>query len=180
MPLRRVLPLALLCPLLAACADDTEVAVPPAEVEPVASNDLLAAAHDAGLTAFVEIAELAGLVGTLQGEGPYTVFAPTNEAFGALPQRPGESLALPSNRPHLERLLRYHIVEGRIGTDVPLPMTVGTLEGGELTFASGADGYIVRDAAGNAVRVVTPDVNVTNGVVHVVAGVLTPPDSSGL
>jgi uncharacterized surface protein with fasciclin (FAS1) repeats len=153
--------------------DAAEVEAPSQEVEPVASNDLVAAAGEAGLTALTAMLETAGLTATLRGEGPYTVFAPTNEAFQALPQPLRDSLALPAHRAHLERLLRYHVVPGRIETNM-LPMTVGTLEGGELTFESGSAGFVVRDAQGNSVRVVTPDVNVSNGVVHVVDHVLMP------
>jgi uncharacterized surface protein with fasciclin (FAS1) repeats len=178
-PLRSPLALALLCAAaLAACSDDAgEGEGPPQEVEPVASNDLVAAAREAGLTTLVEMAETVGLTATLRGEGPYTVFAPTNEAFQALPQSLRDSLAVPAHRPRLEQVLRYHVVPGRIETNM-LPMTVGTLEGGELTFEGGAAGFAVRDAQGNAVRVVTPDVNVSNGVVHVVDRVLMPPDST--
>ncbi|HLT48343.1 MAG TPA: fasciclin domain-containing protein [Rubricoccaceae bacterium] len=166
---------------LLACGDDAPgdaaVEAPPAGVEPVATDDLVTAATDAGLTRLVALADTAGLLPTLRGEGPYTVFAPTNEAFQALPQSLRDSLALPANRARLERILRYHVVPGRIETNM-LPMTVGTLEGGELTFEASPDGHVVRDAQGNAVRVVTPDVNVMNGVVHVLDGVLMPADTT--
>ncbi len=166
--------------VLGACGDGGEdPAAPPPDVEPVATNDLVAAATDEGLTTLVALADSAGLLGTLRGEGPYTVFAPTNEAFAALPQALRDSLMLPAHRPRLARLLRYHVVEGRIGTDVPLPMTITTLGGDDLSFESDADGFLVRDGGGAAVRVVTPDVNVSNGVVHVLGSVLTPPDSMG-
>ena len=162
-----------------ACADDAGDAPPtPPEVEPIGRDDIVAAAGDAGLTTLVALADTAGLVPTLQGEGPYTVFAPTNEAFDALPQGLRDSLLLAANRPRLERLLRYHVVPGRIETNL-MPMTVETVEGAELSLEGGAGGFVVRDGQGHTARVVTPDVNVTNGVVHVLDGVLMPPDSSG-
>ena len=180
---RPLLPLlaALLLPLLA-CGDDTadEAGVaeaPPAEAEPVASDDLVTAASDAGLTTLVAMADTAGLLPTLRGEGPYTVFAPTNEAFAALPQSLRDSLALPAHHDRLERLLQYHVVPGRIETNMS-PMTVRTLEGDELTLDVTPDGFVVRDAEGHAARVVTPDVNVTNGVIHVLDAVLTPPEAA--
>jgi uncharacterized surface protein with fasciclin (FAS1) repeats len=174
-PPTRVALAALVLTALAACSDDAgDTPEGPPEVEPIGRDDIVAAAREAGLTTLVALADTAGLVGTLQGEGPYTVFAPTNEAFEALPQATRDSLLLPANRPRLQRLLRYHVVPGRIETNM-LPMSVQTVEGSELAFEqSGAD-YVVRDGGGGAVRVVTTDLNVTNGVVHVLDGVLTPP-----
>src|SRR5690606_33875861 len=94
---------------LAACATD-EAGVdgtdgPARPAEPVASNDLPAAADEAGLTTFTALADTVGLTETLRGEGPYTVFAPTNEAFETLPQVTLDSLLVRRNRARLESLL---------------------------------------------------------------------------
>ncbi|MDX1418786.1 MAG: fasciclin domain-containing protein [Rubricoccaceae bacterium] len=179
--MRRSLLLVLLPLSLLACGEDAPPTEPSGTVQPgvpVAPDDLVAAASDAGLTTLIALADTAGLVPLLRGEGPYTLFAPTNEAFEALPQSSLDSLTLGSNRPRLERLLQYHVVPGRIGTDVPLPIEVRTVAGAELTFDATPSGVVVRDAQGRAVEVITPDVNVSNGVVHIVSEVLTPPDDA--
>lgn len=180
--MRRALLLALLPVLLIGCGDDSPTTEGPDVVVAsgqVAPDDLVAAARDAGLTTLIALADTAGLGSTLRGEGPYTLFAPTNEAFAALPQATLDSLTLGANRARLERLLSYHVVPGRIGTDVPLPISVQTLAGAELTFDTTEDGYVVRDGDGNGALVLTPDVNVVNGVVHVIGQVLTPPAEAG-
>jgi uncharacterized surface protein with fasciclin (FAS1) repeats len=175
-PKRLLLPLAAVL-TLTACADDTDrPPAPPDGTEPVASNDVVAAANDAGLTTFVTLADSAGLTALLQGEGPYTAFIPTNEAFEALPQSLRDSLLVPENRDRLRRILQYHVLEGRIETNMLAgPMSVETVEGAELTLEADEAGFAVRDGQGSTVAVVTPDVNVFNGVVHVVDRVLMPP-----
>lgn len=169
--------------LLAACSPDDPDSAPeaPASVEPIEQNDILAAASEAGLTALARAAEAAGLTETLQGEGPYTVFAPTNEAFAVLPAGALDSLMADGNRDDLRDLLTYHVVPGRIESGMLAgPISYGTLQGGELTFARTDDGMTVTDGHGNTVHVITPDVNVSNGVIHVIDRVLEPADTTAV
>lgn len=162
---------------LAACATDEDAPVveEPVAVEPVAQNDILAAAGDAGLTTLAQAVEAAGLVETLQGEGPFTVLAPTNEAFAALPEGTLESLMEEGNIDQLRSILTYHVVTGRIESEALAgSFSYSTVEGGDVTFNKTDDGVTITDANGNTVNVVTADVNVSNGVVHVIDGVLMP------
>lgn len=128
-------------------------------------------------TAVVE-AELAE---TLAGEGPFTVFAPTDEAFAALPEGTLESLLKPENQAQLQGILTYHVVEGKVSSQKLL----GLIETGERMYAvdtmngevvarteSGA--VTLEDAQGNRVTVTTTDIEASNGVVHVIDGVLMP------
>lgn len=112
----------------------------------------------------------AGLVETLKGKGPFTVFAPTDAAFAALPAGTVESLLEPANRDKLVAILTYHVVPGR----VPSARVVGmdsaeTVQGGAIDIVV-AGGKVMVDGA----TVVTPDVKATNGVIHVIDKVLMP------
>lgn len=130
-------------------------------------------------TAVVE----AGLAETLSADGEYTVFAPTDDAFAALPEGTLEELLKPENRDQLAGVLKYHVVEGYYltvstlltleasGTDYP---TVTTVNGGELTFHEEGNDVMIRDAQGNEVKVITTGIEASNGVVHVIDGVLMP------
>lgn len=121
----------------------------------------------------VSAVEAAGLASTLQGEGPFTVFAPTNEAFEALPEGTLTTLLKPENKQALADVLTYHVVAGDIkSSDLKDGQKITTLQGGMLTVKI-ADGkvYIV-DAKGNEAMVVTADIDAENGVVHIIDGVL--------
>lgn len=113
----------------------------------------------------------AGLTGTLQAPGPYTLFAPTNEAFAALPQGTMESLMLPANREMLIRILSYHLVPGRHGTAeyAGQAINVPTVEGNTL-FVDGTQGGLIVNNA----RVTEADIAAANGIVHAVDTVLLP------
>ena len=116
-------------------------------------------------------ASAAGLVEALGGDGPLTVFAPTDEAFGALPAGTVERLLEPANRDELAALLSYHVVAGRITSDALADgARLETLEGRALTFDAAEDGFTVRGA-----RLLTTDVAAANGVIHIVDRVLMPP-----
>jgi uncharacterized surface protein with fasciclin (FAS1) repeats len=112
----------------------------------------------------------ADLVDTLSGEGPYTVFAPTDDAFAALPEGLVECLLLEENLEPLTAILTYHVVDGQVMstdlTDGPVP----TLQTEEITVDL-SDGVTLNDS----VSVVTADVEASNGVIHVIDGVLVPP-----
>jgi uncharacterized surface protein with fasciclin (FAS1) repeats len=127
------------------------------------------------LSTLVAAVKAAELVDTLQGEGPFTVFAPTNAAFEALPEGTLASLLLPENKTQLGGILKYHVVSGQVmASDLSDGQTITTVQGGTLTVKI-ADGkvYLV-DATGNEVPVEQADVNASNGVVHVIGGVLLP------
>lgn len=134
--------------------------------------DLLTTAEDAGeFTTLLAALDAAGLTSALGGDGPFTVFAPTDAAFDALPAGVLDSLLEPANRDVLESILLYHVV-GREFTDADVSVreVVPTLlEGEALELQHVSDALLV-----NGVEVVTPDVRATNGVIHVIDEVLLP------
>lgn len=112
----------------------------------------------------------AGLVDTLKGTGPFTVFAPTDAAFAALPAGTVESLLEPANRDKLVAILTYHVVPGRVPAARVVGMDSATTVQGEAIDIVAADGKVMVDGA----TVVMPDVKATNGVIHVIDKVLMP------
>ena len=143
----------------------------PKAAAPQAAGDLVDTAVAAGqFTTLATALEAAGLVDTLKGEGPFTVFAPTDAAFAALPAGTVENLLKPENKAQLVALLTYHVVPGRVtASQVAGMSSATTVQGGEIAIAA-ADGAVSVDGA----RVVTADVMATNGVIHVVDKVLMP------
>jgi uncharacterized surface protein with fasciclin (FAS1) repeats len=135
-------------------------------------GDIVDVASSAGqFQTLIAAVEAAGLAQTLMGEGPFTVFAPTDEAFRALPQGTVERLLRPENRAELTRILCYHVIAGRIeaadsaGKQV-MPATVA----GATLKVDGRQGVSVNNA-----RVIKADVDAANGVIHVIDRVLLPP-----
>jgi len=134
-------------------------------------------------TTLVAAVQAAGLVDTLSGPGPFTVFAPTNAAFNKLPPGTVETLLQPANRPTLTRILTYHVVAGRLtAADLAARVRAGngratltTVAGAPLTVTQSGGAIILTDAAGGASTVTTADVLQSNGVIHVVDSVLMPP-----
>lgn len=118
----------------------------------------------------------AGLVETLKGPGPFTVFAPTDEAFAALPEGTLDSLlADPSGQ--LTEVLTYHVIPGEVLAADVLELdgqSVETVQGGSLTIEVVDGGVVLVDGAGNRVNVTATDVMASNGVIHVIDGVLLP------
>ncbi len=115
----------------------------------------------------------AGLVSTLKGDGPFTVFAPTDEAFAKLPAGTVESLLEPANREKLVAILTYHVVSGRVSSAQAAKLDAATsLQGAKLAIAKSGKGLTVGGA-----NVVIADVAASNGVVHVIDTVLLPPAS---
>jgi uncharacterized surface protein with fasciclin (FAS1) repeats len=134
------------------------------------SKDIVDTAVDAGsFTTLVAAVQAAGLVDTLKGEGPFTVFAPTDEAFAALPEGTVESLLLPENKDQLAAILTYHVVAGKVmSTDLSNDMMAPTVQGGDVTIMT--EGGVTVNGA----NVVTADIEATNGVIHVIDAVLLP------
>jgi uncharacterized surface protein with fasciclin (FAS1) repeats len=133
-------------------------------------------------TTLVAAVKAGGLVQTLEGPGPFTVFAPTNEAFAALPAGTVDSLLKPQNKAMLDKILTYHVVPGRLDAGaLQRKIAAGggkaklkTVEGEWLTVSENGDGLWVTDDKGNAAKVTIPDVYQSNGVILVVDRVLMP------
>jgi len=133
-------------------------------------------------TTLVAAVKAAGLVETLKGPGPFTVFAPTNEAFAALPAGTVETLLKPENKATLVKILTYHVVAGKMSAaDLLNAITEGhgkamlkTVSGGELVAMKSGQGIDIEDEKGGHARVTIADVDQSNGVIHVVDKVLLP------
>ena len=113
----------------------------------------------------------AGLVETLKGKGPFTVFAPTDAAFAKLPPGTVENLLKPENRDQLRRILTYHVVAGNVGSAQAAKLTTAKAVSGDAIQISARDGVVMVNNA----RVVTADVAASNGVIHVIDTVILPP-----
>ncbi len=126
-------------------------------------------------TTLVAAVKAAGLVDTLAGPGPFTVFAPTNAAFGKLPKGTVETLVKPENKATLTKILTYHVVPGKLNAaDLKDGQKLTTVEGEQLTVKmSGGKAQLV-DAKGGTSTITIPDVNQSNGVIHVIDTVVMP------
>ena len=133
-------------------------------------------------TTLVTAVKSADLVATLKGKGPFTVFAPTNDAFSKLPAGTVDALLKPENKAKLAGILTYHVVPGKLmASDVLAAIKKGngkviltTVNGGELTVTLDGGKVKITDAKGGVAYVATADLNASNGVVHVVDAVLMP------
>jgi uncharacterized surface protein with fasciclin (FAS1) repeats len=126
-------------------------------------------------TTLVAAVKAAGLVETLEGKGPFTVFAPTNAAFGKLPAGTVESLVKPENKGTLTKILTYHVVPGKLAaSDLKDGMKLKTAEGEELSVKHQGDKVWIVDAKGDQSMVTISNVNQSNGVIHVIDTVLLP------
>jgi uncharacterized surface protein with fasciclin (FAS1) repeats len=133
-------------------------------------------------TTLVAAVKEAGLVDTLKGPGPFTVFAPTNEAFAALPPGTVDTLLKPENKATLTKILTYHVVAGKMDAATLSKAiaagggkaTLKTVSGGTLVAMSSAGKVMVMDESGATADVTIADVNQSNGVIHVVDKVLLP------
>jgi uncharacterized surface protein with fasciclin (FAS1) repeats len=133
-------------------------------------------------TTLVAAVKAGGLVDTLEGKGPFTVFAPTNEAFAALPAGTVDTLLKPENKTTLDKILTYHVVAGRLDSAV-LDQDIkkgggkaelNTVEGGKLTVTGSGKNLMVMDEKGNSANVTIADVIQSNGVIMVIDKVLMP------
>jgi len=126
-------------------------------------------------TTLVAAVKAAGLVETLESKGPFTVFAPTNAAFGKLPAGTVDSLVKPENKATLTKILTYHVVPGKLAaSDLKDGMKLKTAEGEELTVKHDGSKVWIVDAKGGTSMVTISNVNQSNGVIHVVDTVLMP------
>jgi uncharacterized surface protein with fasciclin (FAS1) repeats len=161
--------------LLSACGSDgsssdtTVAAVDTTEMATETKNIVEVAQGNADFSTLVQAVVAADLAETLSGEGPFTVFAPTNEAFAALPAGLLEKLLLPENKATLVKILTYHVVPSKIMAANIMAGDVTTVETSTVTIST-ENGVKVGSAT-----VTSPDVAASNGVIHVIDAVLVPP-----
>jgi uncharacterized surface protein with fasciclin (FAS1) repeats len=140
------------------------------------------AVNSADHTTLVAAVKAAGLVETLEGAGPFTVFAPTNEAFAKLPAGTVENLLKPENKDMLVKILTYHVVAGRLSAaDLRKQIKAGngqaqlkTVSGGMLTAMMDGKNIVLKDEKGETATVTIPNVFQSNGVIQVIDTVLLP------
>ncbi len=174
--MRKVIALALVASIsFAACGSDDEASTEETVTEEtvaeaVAAGDIVAVASSTeGFSTLVAALSAAGLVETLQGAGPFTVFAPSDDAFAALPAGLLEKLLLPENKAVLTSILTYHVVAGKVMAADVMAGDVPTVEGSNVALDT-AYGVTV-----NGATVTTADVAASNGVIHVIDAVIVPP-----
>ncbi|MDB9527138.1 fasciclin domain-containing protein [Oscillatoria sp. CS-180] len=173
----------LIVPVAVACtgeapeaASDTTAETAP---EPTESEETAAAASDTivdvavangSFDTLVAAVQAADLAGTLSAEGPYTVFAPTDDAFAALPEGVLDALLLPENKDTLTQILAYHVVPAEVPASAVETGAVASVAGEDLNLVADGSGVMVNDAT-----VITADVMASNGIIHVIDSVLLPP-----
>ena len=143
-----------------------------AAAAPAADKDIVDTAVAAGsFTTLAKALTAAELVDTLKGEGPFTVFAPTDEAFAALPAGTLDDLLKPENKAKLQEILKYHVVSGKVmAADVVGLTSAKTVAGKDLKVAAKDGGVMINES-----KVVKTDIAAKNGVIHVIDKVLLPP-----
>ena len=152
-------------------AAPSSAAASAAPAESMAAADIVGVASTTeGFSTLVAAVTAAGLVETLQGPGPFTVFAPTDDAFAALPAGVLDALLKPENKDVLAKILTYHVVPGTVMAADITDGDVATVEGQTVALST-ADGVTV-----NGAKVVQADVAASNGVIHVIDAVILPPD----
>ena len=168
--------------LLAAIALTAGLSIPALAGLMASQNVVENAAASKDHTTLVAAVQAAGLAETLSGAGPFTVFAPTNDAFAKLPAGTVDTLLKPENKDQLTGILTYHVVSGKVmAADVLDAIKKGngkfeakTVQGGTLTFTADDGGVTITDAKGGKSKVTTADIDSSNGVIHVVDSVLMP------
>jgi uncharacterized surface protein with fasciclin (FAS1) repeats len=157
-------------PSVAPTTAPSDSAAPSASAAAMAKDIVETATEAESFSTLLTAAKAAGLVETLQGKGPYTVFAPTDEAFAALPAGTLEGLL--ADKEALKAVLLYHVVSGAVTADQVVGLTSADSVEGSPVAISVKDGMVyLNDSA----KVVTPDVMASNGVIHVIDQVLLPP-----
>ena len=166
---------------VATFAKDATVMVGGAPMYP-SKNIIQNAVNSKDHTTLVAAVKAAGLVDTLEGKGPFTVFAPTNDAFAKLPAGTVDTLLKPENKDQLTQVLTYHVVPGRITAKDLMDMiskgggkaTLKTVEGADLTFEMKDGAIRVWDAKADTAKITIKNVLQSNGVIHVIDTVLLP------
>ncbi len=156
---------------ISACAPQATPAAPTAEPMPQVLDIVDTAVADGRFTTLVTAVQAAGLVDALKGAGPYTVFAPTDDAFAKLPAGTVESLLEAGNLEQLKSILLYHVVEGKVmAADVTGLSAAPTLAGKDLSIKMDMGSVYINDS-----KVIITDIETSNGVIHVIDTVLLPP-----
>jgi uncharacterized surface protein with fasciclin (FAS1) repeats len=135
------------------------------------------AAGNPAFSTLVAAVNAAGLADTLSGPGPFTLFAPTNEAFAKLPAGTVDTLLKPANKQQLAAILAYHVLPAAVMAKDAKPGTAETVNGASFAVAVEDGSVILTDGQGNKAKVITTDVAASNGVIHVIDAVLLPPAS---
>jgi len=178
MPLPRLLLCCLLALALSACGDRARPGDPALDderTEDSVGDSVVDEAERAGLTTFLTAVHQADLLETLSGAGPFTVFAPSDEAFNALPEGLLERFLDADNRDALRSLLTYHVLPRRVASgEVSGDHSFETVNGESLTVNATDAGVTLTDALGGAASVVSADLDADNGVLHVIDAVLLP------
>ncbi len=145
----------------------------PTTTTPAASAGTIVdiASSNKSFTTLVKALKAAGLVETLSGSGPFTVFAPTNAAFAALPKATLQKLSKPENKATLQKILTYHVVSGEVDSKSIKPGSVATVEGSPVNIQVKNGRVIVGGA-----KVIKADIKASNGIIHVIDKVIIPPD----
>ena len=166
--------------LLAACASDDDESSSATTAAPattaVASDQTCVeiAASTPDFSTLVTAVTEADLADTLSGEGPFTIFAPTNAAFAALPAGTLDTLLEPANQAQLQGILTYHVVSGEILAADVEPGAVTTVQGTDFTVAVDSGEVTITDGMGGTAKVTDTDITCSNGVIHVIDAVLLP------
>lgn len=170
-------------PAPGAAAPDAAAMAPASEDASAAGTVVAVAQGNPDFSTLVTAVTTAGLANTLNGAGPFTVFAPTNAAFDKIPAAQRGALMAPAGRADLTKVLTYHVVPGRVDAAALTRQiqagggsaTLTTVEGGTLTARAGADGSVtLTDEMGNTARVTQTDVAASNGVIHAIDTVVMP------
>lgn len=158
--------------------EDTNMRRVDMEANSIAAN----AMGNADLSTLVSALQSADLAETLKGEGEYTVFAPTNEAFNKVPKATLDNLMKPENKEQLQKLLKYHVLQGKMNSSAVLAkvkdaggnLDVTTMNGEILTLSDKGGKLMIKDAKGNTATVTGADMDASNGTVHTIDKVLMP------
>jgi len=149
----------------------TAMPEPTATPEPMLKDIVDTAVADGRFTTLVAAVQAAELVDTLKGEGPFTVFAPTDDAFSALPEGTLESLLLPENKQTLTDILLYHVVSGKVmAAEVTAMTSAATVLGKDIAVKVDTGNVYINEA-----KVIITDIETSNGIIHVIDAVLLPP-----
>jgi uncharacterized surface protein with fasciclin (FAS1) repeats len=177
---------------LAACGDDdeatssstsssptAEAATPPPAADSPASTDTITdiVAGNPEFSTLLAAVEAAGLAETLSGDGPYTVFAPTDAAFAKLPAETLDTLLQPQNKDQLTAILTYHVVPAEVTAADVKPGQVPTVNSAPFTVAIDGQAVEITDGQGNQANVTDTDIDAANGVIHVIDAVLLPAEA---
>lgn len=162
-----------------AASETTEAVAMEEEAEP---NIVDVASGNDNFSTLVAAVKAAELVETLSGDGPFTVFAPTNDAFGALPDGTVDNLLKPESKETLTGILTYHVVSGNYDAAAVVEaingndgsFTVSTVQGNDITLSLDGENVMLTDATGGTATVVMPDVAASNGIIHAIDAVVMP------